>query len=389
MTFIWANLLWLLLLIPILVLVYILLMRRKKRNALRFASLAVVRAAMGKGSGFRRHLPPLLFLLAVIVMILAVARPAAYVTLPSESGTVILAIDVSGSMRATDIKPSRIGAAKEAATTFVKGQPHNVRVGVVAFSTYATLVQPPTLNRDAVLAAIDRLYPERATAIGSGILVALSAIFPNYEFDLGSRPGRYGSGGLGSLGGSGGFGGYGGFGGGAGVLGGGGFGSGGLPGVLNEPSGNSTFGQGGAQKQPLPPPVPPGSDRSAAIVLLTDGQSNTGVNPVQAAQKAADLGVRIYTVGLGTTNGQIIGFGGWRAHVQLNEQDLKRIASLTLGKYFRATNYTDLKEIYRGLSTRLITETKKNELSALFTAAAAILILAAGLLSLMWFGRVT
>lgn len=382
MTFLWPNLLWLLVFVPIFVLLYLYLITRRKRTALRYASLAMVKEAMGKGAGFRRHIPPLLFLLAFAVMVVAMARPAAYVTLPSERGTVILAIDVSGSMRATDIKPNRISAAKEAARTFVEQQPRNVRIGVVAFSGFASVVQAPTLNREDILAAIDRLYPQRATAIGSGILVSLSAIFPNLQFDLGPQR-RYGSPG---------FGGSGGFGGGFG-FGGGGFGAqpGGArsgPGAVDG-NGANPLGQSGETKQPLPEPVPPGSDRSAAIILLTDGQSNRGIAPMDAAQTSADLGVRIYTVGLGTTNGDILTFGGWRAHVQLDEKTLKQIATLTLGKYFLAGSNTDLKQIYRGLSTRLMTERQKSEITALFLAVGAAVMLVAAFLSLLWFGRLT
>ena len=379
MSFIWPNMLWLLFIIPVLVVLYLLVMRRRKRNAVRYASIAMVKEAMGKGPSFRRHVPPLLFLFALAVMIVAMARPAANVTLPSERGTVILAIDVSGSMRATDIKPNRIEAAQEAARAFVNGQPRKVRIGVVAFSGFANIVQAPTLNRDDIVAAIDRLVPQRATAIGTGILVSLSAIFPDLQFDLGPQRRDFGGGGFGGFGGYGGLGQGGGFGGQPGDR----FGS-----NPRDPNAGTPLGQT-TPKQPLPEPVPPGSYKSAAIILLTDGQSNTGVDPMEAAQRAADLGVRVYTVGLGTTNGQVIGFGGWRAHVQLDENTLKKIASLTVGKYFRAGNDSELNQIYRGLSTRLITEKQKSELSAIVTAVGAAIVLVAAFLSLIWFGRLT
>jgi Ca-activated chloride channel family protein len=172
MTFIWPELLWLLLAVPLLVGLYLLLLRRKKKAALAYASLSMVKAAMRPGQRFRRHVPPLLFLLSLIAMIVAVARPAAIVTLPSQRETIILAMDVSGSMRATDVQPNRLAAAQAAARAFVAEQPAKARIGVVSFAATASVVQPPTENREDILAAIDRFQLQRGTAVGSGILVA-------------------------------------------------------------------------------------------------------------------------------------------------------------------------------------------------------------------------
>ena len=171
MTFLWPDMLWLMTVVPVLVAVYVFLLRRKKKAALRYASLDLVREAMGAGRQMRRHLPPLLFLLALAVLLLAVARPAAVVTLPSQQQTIILAIDVSGSMRARDVEPNRLAAAQEAAKAFLGDVPRHVRVGVVSFAGTAAVVQPPTHNREHAIAAIDRFYLQRGTAIGSGILV--------------------------------------------------------------------------------------------------------------------------------------------------------------------------------------------------------------------------
>ena len=184
MTFLWPDMLWLLLSVPALVVGYILLVRRKKKAALRYASLSIMKEAMGASHRFRRHIPPLLFLAALAMMIAAVARPAAVITLPSQHETVILAMDTSGSMRATDVEPSRIAAAQTAARAFVADQPRHTRIGVVAFAGTASVVQAPTQNREEILAAIDRFQLQRATAIGSGILVSLKTIFPDAEFDL-------------------------------------------------------------------------------------------------------------------------------------------------------------------------------------------------------------
>src|SRR5215210_999148 len=184
MTFLWPESLWLLALVPALVAAYLLILKRKRKTALRYASLTMVKEAMGAGMRLRRHVPPLLFLIALMAMIVAVARPAAVVRLPSQHETIILSLDVSGSMRAKDVEPDRITAAQAAAKAFVTEQPRSTRVGIVAFAGTASLVQPPTQNREDLFAAIDRLQLQRATAIGSGVLVALKAIFPDVDFDL-------------------------------------------------------------------------------------------------------------------------------------------------------------------------------------------------------------
>src|SRR5687767_11265698 len=186
MTFAWPELLWLLLMLPILVGLYVLALRRRKKQAVRYASLSIVRDAMSAGSRFRRHVPPLLFLVALALMILAIARPSAIITLPSQHELVVLAMDVSGSMRATDVEPNRLVASQNAAKKFVEEQPENVRLAVVAFAGTATGPQAPTRNREDVTAAIDRFQLQRATAIGSAIIVSLSVIFPDDGYDVAS-----------------------------------------------------------------------------------------------------------------------------------------------------------------------------------------------------------
>jgi Ca-activated chloride channel family protein len=342
--------LWLLLAVPALVAGYILLVRRKKKVALRYASLNMLKDAMGAGQGFRRHIPPLLFLAALAVMIAAVARPAAVITLPSQHETVILAMDTSGSMRATDVEPSRIAAAQAAARAFVADQPRHTRIGVVAFAGTAAVVQAPTQNREDILAAIDRFQLQRATAIGSGILVSLKMLFPDAEFDLRSWNPR-----ADSLRDS---------------------ARGALPDLTGDPK-KSAF-----------KPVPPGSYTSAVIILLSDGQSNVGPNPIEAARMAADRGVRIFTVGVGTAEGWVLQFEGWSMRVRLDEEALKAIAEVTRGEYFYASTATDLKKIYQALTARLVLETKETEITALFSAAAAVLALLAALLSVLWFNRI-
>jgi Ca-activated chloride channel family protein len=341
MTFLWPEMLWLLIVLPILLAAYLLVLRRKKKLALRYASLALVRDAMGVGSRIRRHVPPLLFFLALAAMLLAIARPQATLTLPTQHETVILAMDISGSMRATDVEPNRLVAAQNAAKQFVAEQPENVRIGVVAFAGTATVAQAPTRNREDVIAAIDRFQLQRATAIGSAIIVSLATIFPNAGIDIGAL----------------------------------------------------TYGAEIPRKgeKPAPPahkPVPPGSYASAVIILLTDGQRTTGPDSIQMARMAAERGVRIYTVGVGTPDGKIIGFEGWSMRVRLDEETLKAIADITRGEYFYAGNALDLNKVYQSLNARLVLERKKTEVTALFAAVAALLAVVSAALSLAWFHRI-
>ena len=339
MTFLWPELLWLMLALPMLLAAYVLVLRRKKKLALRYASLAMVREAMGAGQRIKRHIPPTLFLLALAAMLLALARPQATVTLPTQHETVILAMDISGSMRATDVEPNRLVAAQNAAKQFVSEQPENVRIGVVAFAGTATVAQAPTRNRDDVIAAIDRFQLQRATAIGSAIIVSLATIFPNDGIDVGAM--MYGAE------------------------------------KKNEKS-----------AAPARKPAAPGSYASAVIILLTDGQRTTGPDSVQAARMAADRGVRIYTVGVGTPDGKIIGFEGWSMRVRLDEETLKAIADITRGEYFYAGNAVDLKKVYQALNAKLVLERKKTEVTALFAGLAALLAVVSAALSLAWFHRI-
>ncbi|MEZ5645138.1 MAG: VWA domain-containing protein [Burkholderiaceae bacterium] len=348
MNFVWPQFLWLLLLVPLVVLAYWAIQRRRQRLALRFASLSVVREAMGKGPGWRRHLPPLLLLLALTAMLLAAARPLAVVMLPSQQQTIILAMDVSGSMRATDVEPNRLVASQNAAKAFVAELPRHVRVGIVAFAGTAQVVQPPTLSREDLVAAIDKFQLQRATAIGSAIVVALAELFPGQGIDLSAM--TYGR---------------------------------------SDPFAP----QGRAIDLPRDPPkafvpVEPGSYGSAAIILLSDGQRTTGVALDEAAQLAAERGVRIYTVGVGTVEGEIIGFEGWSMRVRLDEDGLKGISATTKGEYFYAGTAETLKKVYESLSTRLTVEKKETEVSGLLALLASLLTMMAAGLSLWWFNRV-
>ena len=338
MTFEWPEALLMLVALPLLVAGYLYLLKRKKRQAIRYSSLALVRAAIGAGPSWRRHVPPALLLAALAAMIVAVARPAAFVTLPTNHETVILAMDVSGSMRATDVEPTRLAAAQAAAKQFIAEVPQSVKIGIVAFAGTATVAQAPTRNKEDLVAAIDRFQLQRATAIGSAIIVSMATLFPDGGYDVSS--------------------------------------------FIYE-----------RQSQRLPPkanyrPMPPGSYASAVIILLTDGQRTAGPDSLEAARLAADRGVRIYTVGVGTPQGSIVGIEGWSMRVRLDEDTLKGIADLTRGEYFYAGSAPDLKKVYRSLNSRFVLETKKTEVGALFTAAAAALVVLASALSLAWFGRI-
>src|SRR5688500_16499296 len=328
MNFVWPELLWLALVLPVLLAAYVYVLRRRKKLALRYASLSMVREAMGAGQRIKRHIPPLLFFLALAAMLFALARPQATVTLPTQHETVILAMDVSGSMRATDVEPNRLVAAQNAAKQFVNEQPENVRIGVVAFAGTATVAQAPTRNREDVVAAVDRFQLQRATAIGSAIIVSLATIFPEDGYDVASFM------------------------------------------YADDPSKKGR--KAGAKPYQT---VPPGSYGSAVVILLTDGQRTTGPDSVEAARLAAERGVRIYTVGVGTPEGKIVGFDGWSMHVKLDEETLRAIADLTRGEYFYAGNAVDLKKVYQKMSSRFVMETKKTEVSAFFAAAGAALVL--------------
>ena len=350
MTLLWPEMLWLSLAVPAIVVAYLLVLRRKKKIALRYASLSMVQEAMGASRRFRRHIPPLIFLLALISMLIAISRPAAVVTLPYQYETVILAIDASGSMRAADVSPTRIAAAQAAARSFVADQPRTTRLAVVSFAATASVVQAPTLNREDVLAALDRIQLQRGTAIGSGILVSLKILFPDLEFDLRSSNPR--------------------------------------PGGAREASRGTPI-DAPAKGQPADSkPVPPGSYASAAIILLSDGQTTAGPDPIEASKMAAERGVRVFTVGIGTVSGEILGAEGWSMRVRLDEEALKTIANVTKAEYFYAGTATDLTKIYKALNSRLVLEKKATEVTALFAAAGAVFALLSGLLSLLWFNRI-
>ena len=336
MSFIWPLLLWSLLLLPLFVLLYLRLQRRRRGLAARYGSLGLAREAAGPGgrlTGWRRHLPPALFLLALALLLTALARPQAVVSLPRAEGTVILAFDVSGSMAADDLKPSRMEAAKAAARDFVQRQPPTVQIGVVAFSDGGLAVQAPTDDQAAILAAIERLAPARGTSLANGILASLTTIATG-----GSQSPRFYS--------------------------------------------NLT-----PVPTPTPTPVPKGTYTPAAIVLLTDGDNNIPPNPLAAAQLAADRGVRIYTVGIGSAAGTTLHVEGFNVHTRLDEAMLRQIAQLTDGAYYNAGDEEDLRAIYQNLVSQLVVKPERTEVTSMFAGAGLLVLLIGGACSLLWFGR--
>jgi Ca-activated chloride channel family protein len=338
MNFLWPGNLLLVLVVPALIAAYIWAQRRRQKYALRYASLSLVREALGSGPGRKRHIPPALFLVALFFMTIGTSRPETVVVVPVQEGTVILTLDVSGSMLAEDLAPNRMEAAKEAAKAFVARQGPDVKLGVVAFSGDAQIVQTPTKDKDLVIAAINRLRPQRATAIGRGMLASLDAIFEDSEEMAPS------------------------------VI--------ALRRLAGEPTG------------PVPAPVPVGADRTATIVLLSDGQNNQFPAPQQVIEDAANRGIRVYTIGVGSADGTVVRIQGRSVRTRLDEATLKQIAEATGGQYFNASSTKDLRAVYENLSTQLVFRQQKTEITAILTAIAAVFSMIAAALSLFWFNRI-
>jgi Ca-activated chloride channel homolog len=322
-------------LVPLFIGVYIWVLRRK-RVGLRYSSLSLVRAALPRYSNIRRHVPFALFLLALTSLIVTLARPVQIVSVPSGQATIILALDVSGSMRQQDIRPSRLQAAKAAALSFIDNQKNSTRIAIVAFAGYAELIQPATSDHAALRYAIQSLTTARGTAIGSGILEAIDAIA---EID-----------------------------------------------PIVSPSVTDPL----SEEEPIP--VPKGAYVPHIIVLLTDGVATTGPFPLDAAQQAVDRGVRIYTIGFGTENGSP-DFGGPQGggprqgggfRRGIDEETLKQIASMSDGKYYAASSANELLDVFQNLPTYLITISEVTEISFIFAAIGALLVAVSMALSLRW-----
>jgi Ca-activated chloride channel family protein len=332
MTFLWPFMLVALALLPVFAALYTQMQQRRRRLAASYGNPGGAKGAGGTRIGLRRHLPAVLFLVALGVLIVALARPETVVSVPRIEGTVILAFDVSGSMAGDDLKPTRLEAAKAAAEDFVQRQPPSVQIGVVSFSEGGLAIQAPTNDQGQVLAAINRLSVQRGTSVGSGIQASLKVIDT----------------------------------------------------VLNPPL---TLSDRGLTPTPSPTPVPKGTHTSAVIVMLTDGENNEAPDPLQAAQQAADRGVRIYTVGIGSAAGATLHIDGFTVQSRLDEATLQQIAQITGGTYYNAQNEDQLRTIYDNLNPQLVIKPQKTEVTALFAGAGILLLLVGGTLSLVWLGR--
>jgi Ca-activated chloride channel family protein len=336
MSFIWPPMLLALALIPVGVGLYLFLDRRRRRRLALYGGAVAAGRPNGR-PGIRSRIAPLLMLCGLILMPVAMARPQAVVGLPQEVGTVVLAFDVSASMGAKDLTPTRMDAAKAAAKDFVGRQPSGVTIGVVAFSDSGVSVQTPTNDKDTVNAAIDRLAPQRGTSLAQGIFASLKAIA---IAEAGPYANDY-----------------------------------------------YTNGSPGTTPSPTPTPVPSGTHAPAAIILLSDGENNENPDPLAAAQSAANQGVRIYTVGIGSPGGTTVTVDGFQLHTQLDQALLQQISDLTGGTYYGATDTQQLRSIYDNLDTQLVIQSQMIEITALLAGVSLLMLLAGAAASLLWLGR--
>jgi Ca-activated chloride channel homolog len=343
MNFLWPQNLWLMLALPLLPALYLWLLRRRGKPALRLSNVSIARKALGRQ--WRRHVPPAFFLLALTVLLVCLARPTARVTLPWARSTIMLAIDVSLSMRVKDVKPTRMVAAQEAARNFLHELPKNIDVGIVTFAGSAQVAQQATFDRPSLIGAIDAIQMQMHTAIGSAIVLCLAELFPDHGIDLGDM----------TLG--------------------------------PRRKARSLDDKEKASPKQIEP-VAPGSYDAAAIILLSDGRRTTGVDTLQAAKMAADRGVRIYVVGLGTADGHAAAGEGMAIYLQLDEPTLREVARMTGGEYYHAGTAEALRSVYQKLGSRLQTQTRDTELTALLALLAVMLIVAGASLSVLWFGRI-
>lgn len=334
MSFIWPVMLISLVLVPLFAWLYLRMQQRRRQIAASYGAFGLMREAAGPHLGLRRHIPPALFLTGLVILLTAMARPQTLISLPRVEGTVFLVFDVSGSMAADDLKPTRMEAAKAAAREFVQHQPSTVRIGVVAFSDGGLVVQAPTNDQEATLATINRLSPQRGTSLGGGIIAALNTL-ANEDAEPESN-------------------------------------------YLSDRSLSAI---------PTPTPMPEGVYTSAVIVLLSDGENNEDPDPLTAAQAAADLGVRVYTIGIGSTAGTTLHVNGFTVHTRLDEATLQHIAQLTDGAYYNAENEQDLSAVYENLSPELVIKPEKMEVTSIFAGLGILVLLTGGTFSLLWFSR--
>ncbi len=317
-----------LLLVPALVVGYLWLVRRRAIDEQTLGTMAEAATRSGRALGRRRYVVPVVLLLGIVVLLVALARPEATIDLPRRQGTIVLAFDVSSSMKAKDLAPTRMAAAKQAARKFVADQPSNVRLAVVAFSDSANVVQPPTRSKRDVLDAIGRLSPRGGTALGRGILASLNAVS--------KRP--------------------------------------------------ITLDKDALEAGDRQPGV--GFIGSAAVVLLSDGDNTAQLDPLALAQVASQAGVRIFPVGIGSPNGAVVDIDGFSVATALDAELLKGVARNSGGTYFAAADAATLQRVYDRIDLQLTTVGRNTEITAVFAGGALVLILLAAGLSMRWYGRV-
>jgi Ca-activated chloride channel homolog len=337
-TFQWPLMLWLLLSIPLMVWVYFRMRRSKGQLAQRFPGLSNhLESSLSRK--WRSAIVPLLFLLGLVSLIAAIARPQALLALPQRQLDLMLAIDTSSSMRATDMPPNRLVVAQNIAKQFIEGLPPYVRMGLISVAATASLAQSPTKDREALRQAVDRLDAQRGTALGSGIVIALSTLRPDADIDVEKL----------------------------------------------------TTGRSSRQwyKDPSKPeerklePVPAGSNQNMAVILMSDGKPTIGPDPKEASKLAANLGIRVYAIGVGTPQGATLKIDGMNMRVRLEEEALQDIAKTTMAEYFEASRPEDLRKIFQSLNARLILEKpKQTEITGVFVALGAFLVVLSAMISL-------
>jgi Ca-activated chloride channel family protein len=329
----WPGLLWALLLVPVALAAYLLAQRRRSRYTVRFTNLDLLANVVSAKPGWRRHVPPAFYLLALAALLVSLARPQALALVPKEQATIILVMDVSGSMNATDVEPTRLVSSQRAAASFVEQLPEKFRVGIVSFASTAQTLTRPTTDRPAVYEAIESLHAEGATAMGDGIERALD--------------------------------------------------------VKRPPAPPSS---GNARPAPTPETQQGGDDAPLVVLLLSDGANTQGrAQPMEAAADAKDLGVPVFTIALGTDRGMVDvpdETGNLRRiPVPPDKLTLQRIAETTGARFFAAPSSRDLKGVYRELGSKIGFVKEKQEITVVFAATGLLFLVAGAAMSLVWFSR--
>ena len=329
----WPGLLWTLLLVPVALAAYVLAQRRRSRYTVRFTNLDLLANVVSAKPSWRRHVPPALYLLALAALLVSLARPQAMALVPKEQATVVLVMDISGSMNATDVQPTRLVSSQRAATAFIEQLPEKFRVGIVSFASTAQTETRPTTDRAAVHEAVASLHAEGATAMGDGIERALD---------------------------------------------------------VKRPSAPPSTGGTGKPKPTTPPQG--GGEAPVVVLLLSDGANTQGsAQPMEAAADAKALGVPVFTIALGTDQGMVDvpdETGNLRRiPVPPDKLTLQRIAETTGARFFAAPSSRDLKQVYRELGSKIGFVRERQEITVVFAATGLLLLVAGAAMSLVWFSR--